>query len=241
MYNKHMYLPINKIQWYVGIPILITIGLFAFYRYRIDKSKLNLVVGWVCLLYTICFVVYGFPVLITSNSEILKITFTVGDLFQFLALFVIWLGVIRVYFIKEGVLRSIAYFLAFLLLISSIYISIITNNSSEIVFQQTNGGFWNIVLPTSLMYEVVTSIQFVGFLLFGGYFAYQAKFNKDILKKIRMYGISSMLIIIGLIYVLQPLLNYSENDTFISTIIGIVIAISGTLILSSLYLSNRKK
>jgi uncharacterized membrane protein YccC len=131
--------------------------------------------------------------------------------------------------------------LAFLLLISSIYISIITNNSSEIVFQQTNGGFWNIVLPTSLMYEVVTSIQFVGFLLFGGYFAYQAKFNKDILKKIRMYGISSMLIIIGLIYVLQPLLNYSESDTFISTIIGIVIAISGTLILSSLYLSNRKK
>ena len=236
-----MYLPINKIQWYIGIPILFVIGLIAFYRYRIDKSKLNLIVGWVGLLYTICFISYGFPLLITSNSEILKITFTIGDLFQFLALFAIWLGVVRVYFIKEGIMRSIAILFAFVLLILSIYISFITNNSSEIVFQQSNGGFWSIILPTSLIYEVVTSIQYVGFLLFGGYFAYQAKFNKDILKKIRMFGISSMLIIIGSIYVFQPFLNFSNSDNFIPYIIAAVLAISGVLIFTSLYLANRNK
>jgi len=154
---------------------------------------LNLYVGWVGLLYTACFFIYGIPLLLTSNPDIINNSILLGDILQFMALFTICLGVIRVYLVKNSQLTKFAVFLNILFLIVCIIVSLINSNDSTVQLNQTSSGFIEIILPTSFWFELVIAIEYIGFVLFGAYFIYGARQNKDVNKKIRMYSIAFIL------------------------------------------------
>ncbi len=235
-----MYIPLNKIHWYVAIPIVLFIGVRGLVQYKKDRNRLNLYVGWVGLLYTACFVSYGIPLLLTSNPDIISSSILLGDILQFMALFTIWLGVIRVYLTKNNQLSKFAVFLNILFLIISIIVSLFNANGSSVQLNQTSSGFIEIILPTSFWFELIIAIEYIGFVLFGAYFIYGARQNKDINKKIRMYSIAFILTTIGLLYVIQPFFDAPNNSQLATNIIAAVLLVSGIIIVASIYLKRKK-
>ena len=241
MYNTLMYLPVNKIHWYVGLPIVLFIAIRGLMQYKKDKNILNLYVGLIGSFYSLCFIFYGLPLLITDNNTVLKFTTIAGDCMQFVGLFFVWLGVIRSYITKNKQLSSAMGYFALILLIVSIFISIQTNLSSQLTLTQSTSGMWSIQLPSSIALDVIMALQYMSFLLFGAFFAYQARFNKDRLRKIRMYAISIILFAVGALYVIQPFLSFFQNSRLPSIIIAGVLFIAGIFIFSSVILNSQKK
>lgn len=235
-----MHIPLNKIHWYVAVPIVLFIGIRGILQYKKDRNRLNLYVGWVGLLYTACFVSYGIPLLLTSNTDIISNSILLGDILQFMALFTIWLGVIRVYLAKNSQLTKFAVFLNILFIIVCIIVSLFNINDSKVQLNQASSGFIEIILPTSFWFELVIAIEYIGFVLFGAYFIYGARQNKDVNKKIRMYSIAFILTTIGLLYVIQPFFNVPISNQFATNLIAAVLLVSGIIIVASIYLKRKK-
>ena len=241
MYNNLMHIPINAIHWYIGIPFTVFIGLRGLLQYRKDKNKLNQYIGLIGVFYTLCFFAYGIPALLVEDSNILTITTVLGDILQFVALFFMWLAVVRVYAAKKPFLKGIMLTLVVMLFFISIYLSISTNLSNPVTITQGLDGNWAVNFSFSGIYAVVTAVQYTSFLLLAFFFGSQAKFSSNMNRKVRIYSISFILFAIGLIYVLQPALSSNLGFRTTTLLIAINIIVAGLLIAGTLLLSKKKK
>lgn len=236
-----MHIPLNAIHWYVGIPFALFIGFRGLLQYKKDKNKLNQYLGLIGIFYTLCFLTYGIPALFFENSTVLTLSTILGDILQFVALFVVWLAVIRAYAAKRPFLKGIMLTLVVILLGLSVYLSISTNLSNPVTISQSVDGGWVLNFYFSGIYAVVTAMQYTSFLLLAFFFASQAKFTNDYYKKIRVYTIATILFIIGAVYVLQPAIISTLDFRSTTLILALNIAIAGLFIAGTLVMSNKKK
>jgi len=240
MYNNLMHFPVNTIHWYIGLPFAAFIGARGIIQYRKDGSKLNEYIGLTGLIYSLCFMAYGIPALITVNSNILTVSTIIGDILQFIALFFMWLAVVRVYAAKKPFLRGVILTLVALLFVASVYLSIKTNLANPVTLVQLADGSWNITFAFSGLYSIVTGLQYVSFLLLSAFFASQARFSSDKFKKVRIYSISILLFLVGAVYVIQPALSASQNFKSVTVLLAASLAVAGIFIAATLLLGERK-
>ena len=236
-----MHLPINTIHWYIGFPIVLFIGIRGILEYRKDGSKLNKYLGLTGLFYSLCFLAYGVPAAISENSRLLSASTIVGDVLQFIALFFMWLAVVRVYAAKKPFLRGVILTLVTLLFIISVYLSVATVSSSPVTITQLPSGYWNINFPFSGLYSLVTALQYFSFILLSAYFVSQARFSNDKLKKARIYAVSALLFLVGALYVVTPFLSSPNNFEWKTVFLAISLLAVGIFIAATLLFKPKKR
>ena len=236
-----MHFPVNTIHWYIGFPFALFIGIRGIAQYRKDNSKLNEYLGLTGLFYSLCFLMYGIPALFTENSQALTLSTMAGDILQFIALLFMWLAVVRVFAAKKPFLRGVLLTLVGVLFVASVYLSVKTNLANPVTITQASDGLWTIDFSFSGIYSAVTALQYSSFLLLAAFFASQARFTKDKLKKVRIYSIAAILFVVGAVYVIQPLLNSGGDFRTITLLLAVNLAIAGIFIAGTLLLSKRKK
>jgi len=202
-----MNLPSNGIHWYLGFPLMVFISIRGLYLYSKGKSTLDLYFGLVGVFFSLCFLSYGLPPLITDNSTVLTYSTILADTLQFVALFFVWLAAFRLVLPKNNSLGIIFIILDLLLITLGIYFSVTDNLSFPVTLTQTANSLPTINYQASIGYQLVTAIQYLGLILVSIAFFRRLPAIKSKGQKIRLASIAVVLLLIGCLYALQPLLS----------------------------------
>ena len=201
-----MHIPTNGIHWYLGLPLMLFIAVRGIYLYKKNKSTLDLYFGMVGVFFSLCFIAYGFPPLISDNSTLLTYSTILADILQFVALFFMWLAVVRLILPKNKALGFVVIAIDLLFIGLGTYFSITENLAYPVTLAQSTTGSWSLIYQFSFGYQAATALQYLSFILVAIAFLSRIGSVKSNSQKVRLASISAVLFLVGGIYVVQPFL-----------------------------------
>jgi hypothetical protein len=101
--------------------------------------------------------VYALPPLLTTDSNVLTISTIVGDALQFIALFILWVAVARVYLPRLRWARILVVIADAMVVLVGIAITAQVNLANPVTLTYVNGA-WSINYVVSMGYQVVSAI-----------------------------------------------------------------------------------
>ena len=234
-----MQIPLNMFHWYIGIPVVFFFAVRGLMSAHKTKNRITLYMGISGLLFTLCLSLYGLPPLFTTDSQILTITTILGDVLQFLALWVMWMAVARIYAPSRPWLRRLIVGLDFLLVLVGVWFSLRENLTTPVTLIQQANGAWQINFGISLGYEIVTALQFMSLIFVAAKFWSQARGVSDSSQMWRLRSIALGFFIIGASYLIRPLTNSGTYNVTLSAMIAVGIVISGLFVFATMFLNKK--
>ncbi|MDQ5944410.1 MAG: hypothetical protein QG658_477 [Patescibacteria group bacterium] len=234
-----MRFPLNAIHWYLALPFLIFIAWRSFSARNSGQNKLNTYFGLSAVTFIFSMLCYGLPPLVASETSMWLTYGTIaGDIFQFIALFWIWLAVARIYFPRSSLALPIIAALDAVVVLIGAYYSITENLASPVTMTFVDGA-WQVNFAFSQGYQVVTAIQFLSLLFIAARFGMQAWTATDVLKKIRLFSLALVFFVVGGLYVLRPILNFDATAYTTSYAMAGVFTLVVVFLLAGVFLARR--
>lgn len=211
-----MRIPLNVLHWYLGFLVGLFIAARGIVAYRKQPgNRTTLYLALAGALITLAFFCYGLPPLLTTDPHYLSLGLAIGDLFQFACLFCIWLISIRAFFHRSAALKGLATLLALALTITTSVVAVHDDMSQLVTLTQAAGG-WTLNYGFSELYEIFNAISFSSLLFAGIYFFIQSRVPQMASQKWRLRAFSAFFVIIGVVFIAQPLFDIAP-DTQISS------------------------
>ena len=227
-----MRITINSLYWYFGIPIVLFLGIRGLSQYKATGNLLDRCIGWMGIFFTFSLVAYGLGPILSADSAILTYSTILGGLFQFIALFFLWLAVARLYSPKSKLgANLIVAFDVFLVIVAS-YLSITQNLATPTTISQLANGFWVINYVPRPALDIATSLQYACLLLMGAIFVYQALAITNNKTKSRTILLGSALFMVGVLSCLRPFV-ITVSDTAFQYLTIIIATVVAALIVGS--------
>lgn len=236
-----MRLPLNTIHWYLVLPFLAVIAWRSFSARRISQNKLNFYFGLSALSFFLAMLCYGLlPLLAEPTSIWLTYGTIAGDILQFIALAWLWLAVVRIYLPGKRLARIAVIVCELILIMAGVYFSIAENMAHPVTMLYVD-GVWQIDFAFSQGYQIVTAIQYGSLLLLGIRFMLQGRSAVGAYKKLRLFSLAILFVIVGGMYVLRPILSIDVASNSFSYIVAIIHILVAIFLVVSMYLASHKK
>lgn len=235
-----MRLPLNAIHWYIGWPFLIIVAVRSFMVRGNSLNTLNTLFGLSAVTFMLSFTAYGLAPLLTESSSVLTYATIVGDAFQFVALFWLWIAVARIYFPGRVTLHRVFIGLDFIIVLVGIAFSIKENLAQPVTMSYIDGA-WQINYAFSFGYQVATAIQYVSLLLLAARFWAQSRTAKLTSQKIRLRSFAALFLIIGGVFVLRPFFNIDVAQNSLSYVMAAALLMVGIFITATIFLAGKGK
>ncbi len=236
-----MRLPLNAIHWYVALPLLAFVAYKSFQSQKSGPNLLNTFFGLSAITFFFSLVFYGItPLVVPETSILLTYATIIGDALQFLALFWIWLAVARIYFPdRKGVMYVVAALDAIVICIG-MWFSVQENLANPVIMQYVNGA-WQIEFAFSRGYQLVTAVQYLSLPLIAARFLAQGWGTQDVAKKIRLFVLAILFLIVGGLYVLRPIFDFSANLNSTSYVLAAAFLLGVVFLFSAFWLQRRRQ
>ncbi len=234
-----MRLPLNAIHWYIGWPFFLVVALRSFAVRDTSGNSLNRLFGLSAITWLACFTVYALPPLLTTDSNVLTISTIVGDALQFIALFILWVAVARVYLPRLRWARILVVIADAMVVLVGIAITAQVNLANPVTLTYVNGA-WSINYVVSMGYQVVSAIQYASLLFLAARFWSQSLQLTNRAQKIRLRAFAIGFLAIGGIYVSRPFFGSGTIDMSTSVLVAFSMIMTGLFIGATIYLSRRK-
>lgn len=235
-----MRLPLNAIHWYIGFPFLIIVAVRSFMVRSTSPNALNKLFGLSAVTFMLSFMAYGLPPLLTDSSDILTVMTIVGDAFQFIALFWLWVAVARIYFPGKTNLQRVIISLDLVVVLIGMVFSIRENLAQPATITFVDGA-WQINYAFSFGYQLATAVQYLSLLLLAARFWAQSQTAKLTSQKIRLRSFAALFLIIGGVFVLRPFLDINVAQNSLSYIMAAALSIVGIFIAATIFLAGKGK
>ena len=234
-----MRITINSLYWYFGIPIVLFLGIRGLRQYKATGNLLDRCIGWMGIFFTFSLVAYGLGPILSADSAILTYSTILGGLFQFIALFFLWLAVARLYSPKSKLGANLIVAFDIFLVIVACYLSITQNLATPTTISQLANGFWVINYVPRPALDMATSLQYACLLLIGAMFIYQALTITTTKNKRRTILLGSALFMVGVLSCLRPLV-ITVSDTAFQYLTIIIATVVVALIVGSAISAKKK-
>gem|GEM_PF-6131364 len=149
-----------------------------------------------------------------------------GDVFQFLALFWVWVIVIRIFLARQSILRKVSYISAGLLFGICVALSWSANTGYATGVILRNGLLiLDFAYPPA--YALWSALNFVSILLLGIYFLRESHYAIVASQRWRLRAFASFFMLISIIFVAQPFLLFSFQSILVSVLFAIAFVALG--------------
>ena len=203
-----MQIPTNILQWYVGIPALLFLGISGWRSARKRPNQITKNLSVSAFLMTIALIIYVLPVTFTTNGSLMGKAIFVGDLFQYFSLYLIWLIVIRIYLSGNKPLELSAILAATILAgicAGTSYQANIPYNTQ--IIMKDGHAFLDFAYP--FPYAIATGVDFMTLMIVAIHFGKQAlKLPNTFGLKWRLLAFAAFFGIVGGLFVSQPILSF---------------------------------
>lgn len=235
-----MRITINSLYWYFGIPIVLFVGIRGLRQYRATGNLLDRCIGWMGIFFTFSLLAYGLGPIISDDSTILTYSTIAGSLFQFMALFFLWLAVARLYSPKSKLGANLIVAFDIILVMIASYLSLTQNIATPTTISQLPNGFWAINYVSRPALDIATSLQYACLLLIGAMFIYQALAIANNKSKRRTMLLGAALFMVGVLSCLRPLVITNSDLAFQYLTIAIAALVVALIVGSTFYGSKPK-
>ncbi len=234
-----MRIPLNLIQFYIGLPLLVFLSVRSFLSNRRSPNTTTLLVGVTTGLYAVSYASQIIPIFFTENSTVLSLGTIVAVFFESLALFFVWQIVFRIYLSNSVSMRRAASVLIGIAATAVAYVGIQAAFIQPTTLQQV-GGIWNINIPYPFSQRLLSAFLYSGLLLIAGNFYMQSRQINKAPQKILLVGFSLGLTLISLFFFAQPFFGAEifANNSGLYILMGVGF-IGGGLILSLIWRDNQ--
>ncbi|MEI6581485.1 MAG: hypothetical protein WCN86_01260 [bacterium] len=209
-----MRITINSLYWYFGIPIVLFLGIRGLRQYKATGNLLDRCIGWMGIFFTFSLLAYGLGPILSADSAMLTYSTILGGLFQFIALFFLWLAVARLYSPKSKLGANLIVAFDIILVMIASYLSITQNLATPTTISQLPNGFWVINYVPRPALDIATSLQYACLLLIGAMFIYQALTITTTKNKRRTILLGSALFMVGVLSCLRALVITVSDTAF---------------------------
>ena len=209
-----MRITINSLYWYFGIPIVLFVGIRGLKQYKATGNLLDRCIGWMGIFFTFSLLAYGLGPIISDDSTILTYSTIAGSLFQFMALFFLWLAVARLYSPKSKLGANLIVAFDIILVMIASYLSLTQNIATPTTISQLPNGFWVINYVSRPALDIATSLQYSCLLLIGAMFIYQALAIANNKSKHRTMLLGAALFMVGVLSCLRPFVITISDSAF---------------------------
>lgn len=233
-----MRITINSLYWYFGIPIVLFVGIRGLKQYKATGNLLDRCIGWMGIFFTFSLLAYGLGPIISDDSTILTYLTIAASLFQFMALFFLWLAVARLYSPKSKLGAKLIVAFDIILVMIASYLSITQNIATPTTISQLPSGFWAINYVSRPALDIATSLQYACLLLIGAMFVYQAFTLVNTKNKRRTMLLGAALFMVGVLSCLRPLVIAASDSAFQYLTIAIA-ALVVALIVGSIFYGSK--
>ncbi len=233
-----MRITINSLYWYFGIPIVLFVGIRGLKQYKATGNLLDRCIGWMGIFFTFSLLAYGLGPIISDDSTILTYLTIAASLFQFMALFFLWLAVARLYSPKSKLGAKLIVAFDIILVMIASYLSITQNLATPTTISQLPSGFWAINYVSRPALDIATSLQYACLLLIGAMFVYQAFTLVNTKNKRRTMLLGAALFMVGVLSCLRPLVIAASDSAFQYLTIAIA-ALVVALIVGSIFYGSK--
>lgn len=233
-----MRITINSLYWYFGIPIVLFVGIRGLKQYKATGNLLDRCIGWMGIFFTFSLLAYGLGPIISDDSTILTYLTIAASLFQFMALFFLWLAVARLYSPKSKLGAKLIVAFDIILVMIASYLSITQNLATPTTISQLPSGFWAINYVSRPALDIATSLQYACLLLIGAMFVYQAFTVVNTKNKRRTMLLGAALFMVGVLSCLRPLVIAASDSAFQYLTIAIA-ALVVALIVGSIFYGSK--
>lgn len=234
-----MQLPLNAIHWYIGWPFFLIVALRSFAVRDASINSLNRLFGWSALTWLACFTVYAVPPLLTTDSNVLTLSTIAGDTLQFVALFLLWVAVARVYLPQLRWARLLVIVADAIVVLIGVAITAQVNLANPVTLTYVDGA-WSINYVVSMGYQVVSAIQYASLLFLAARFWVQSLQLTSPAQKIRLRAFAVGFLVIGGTYVSRPFFGSDTLDMSTSVLVAFSMVVTGVFIGATIYLARRK-
>jgi len=143
----------------------------------------------------------------------------VGDFFQFLALFWVWVVVIRIFLARQLILRKISYASIGILFGACTVVSWFANTNYATA-ALLKDGIWILDFAYPPLYAFVVALNFASLLLLGMYFLRESHKATVNFQRWRLRAFASCFIVIGGIFVTQPFFSFTFQSSSVSYLLA---------------------
>lgn len=198
-----MIIPVNYLHAFVAAPLLFIFAVQSVHSYQKTRNQVSLLLGigsfWAC----ICVILYGFPVLFSTDSQILTWFTVAASICEFLGGMFFWVAVARIYVLKNVIIRRVIIMTAILIAIAG-SVLVTRDALSEPVKLIEQGGEYLIYSPVSREYSILIAIQYLNCILLSVAFWRQSNTAQFLRDKFRLRILAVTLAVIGVVLGLLP-------------------------------------
>ena len=207
-----MQIPTNVLQWYVGIPVMLLLGVSGWRSAKKRPNQITKNLSVAGFLMAAALTIYVIPVTFTTDGSLIGKAIFIGDLFQYFSLYLIWLIVIRIYLSGNKPLELAAILAATILAgvcASTSYLANIPYNTQ--IIMKNGHAFLDFAYPFS--YAVATAVDFLSLIIVAIHFGKQAfKLPNSSGLKWRLLAFAAFFGIVGALFVSQPILSFDMQS-----------------------------
>lgn len=215
-----MRIPLNVIHWYIGLPVLAYLWIRGLRSAKTSTNQIGTYFAAASFLMLLAHLFYVVPTTFLTDSSQLSWAIFVGDTFQYIALFVIWLIAIRIFSGSNVVARNIAK------VILALYTGICVAASYWANIPYTTqvlwvDGHWKLDFAYPKYYAVLTGVDYLALVALGVYFFLQAKIAPTSAQKWRLRSFSWLFLIVGLLFSTQPVLPFEFQSASYTVLLSL--------------------
>lgn len=215
-----MRIPLNVIHWYIGLPVLAYLWIRGLRSAKTSTNQIGTYFTSASFLMLLAHIFYAVPAAFITDSIQLSWAIFIGDTFQYIALFVIWLIALRIFTGSNVLARNIAKIVLALYTGACVAASYWANipYTTQVLWVD---GHWKLDFAYPKYYAALTGFDYLALVALGIYFFLQAKIAPTTSQKWRLRSFAWLFFIIGLLFATQPILPFAFQSTLYSLMLSV--------------------
>ena len=201
-----MRIPLNVIQYYIGLPLLIFVSARSFISNSRSPNRVTFLTGVATALFAGTYFCQGWLLLFSQDQVILNLSTALSVAFEVAGLFCIWLIVFRMYAPTNPTFRRIGASIIAIVAGVAAYIGV-SAAFSEPTRLLMQDGAWHLDIPYPLGLRVLYAFLYFGLALIGMKFYKQGRQVKTGSQKALLYLFALGLFIFSGFFLVQPFMG----------------------------------